>query len=167
MVRVCRARTLERSGHVVVGYVGWGAKLHPTRLTPNEQYTHMSLWSLLSAPLLIGCDLDRLDDFTISLLCNDEVLELDQDALGKPARQLWVSGRQQAWVKELADGSHAIGIFNLSQDAQPVTVTWRDLGLTGPSKVRDLWRQTDEVPNATGLTAAVARHGVKLVRVWQ
>jgi alpha-galactosidase len=56
---------------LVVGQVGWGPKLHPTKLTPDEQYTHISLWCLLSAPLLIGCDLERLDDFTLSLLTND------------------------------------------------------------------------------------------------
>ncbi len=69
---------------LIVGQVGWG-NLHPTRLTPDEQYTHISLWCLLSAPLLIGCDMEKFDDFTLNLLSNDEVLALDQDALGKEA----------------------------------------------------------------------------------
>ena len=69
---------------LVVGWVGWGPALHPTHLTPNEQYTHISLWSLLSSPLLIGCDLTRLDEFTLNLLTNDEVLEVNQDPLGHP-----------------------------------------------------------------------------------
>lgn len=73
---------------LVVGYVSVGASIHPTRLTPDEQYTHISLWCLLSAPLLIGCDLDRLDDFTLGLLTNDEVLAIDQDSLGQQARQV-------------------------------------------------------------------------------
>ena len=59
---------------LVVGWVGWGSNLHPTHLTPNEQYSHVSLWCLLSAPLLLGCDLAKLDDFTLNLLTNDEVL---------------------------------------------------------------------------------------------
>lgn len=67
---------------LVVGYVGWSTNLQPTRLTPNEQYTHISLWCLLCSPLLIGCDLTKLDDFTLSLLSNDEVLEVNQDPLG-------------------------------------------------------------------------------------
>jgi len=66
---------------LVVGWVGWGPNLHPTRLTPDEQYTHISLWALLSAPLLIGCDLTRLDDFTLNLLTNDEVLGQDATEL--------------------------------------------------------------------------------------
>ena len=74
---------------LVVGMVGWG-DLHPTGLTPNEQYTHISLWCLLAAPLLIGCDMAQLDDFTLGLLTNDEVLEVNQDPLGKQAAS-WFS----------------------------------------------------------------------------
>ena len=70
---------------LVVGWVSVGSALHHTRLTPDEQYTHISLWCLLSAPLLIGCEMDQLDSFTLNLLTNDEVLAVDQDALGKSA----------------------------------------------------------------------------------
>ena len=70
---------------LVVGKVGWGPHLHPTKLTPNEQYTHITLWSLLSSPLLIGCDMTQLDDFTRGLLTNDEVIDVNQDPLGRPA----------------------------------------------------------------------------------
>src|SRR5205814_3151410 len=70
---------------LVVGKVGWGPNIHPTRLTPNEQLTHISLWCLQSAPLLLGCDLSQLDSFTRALMTNDEVLDVNQDPLGKPA----------------------------------------------------------------------------------
>ena len=71
---------------LVVGWVSVGSAIHPTRLTPDEQYTHISLWCLLSAPLLIGCEMDKLDAFTLNLLTNDEVLAVDQDALGQAGR---------------------------------------------------------------------------------
>jgi alpha-galactosidase len=70
---------------LVVGYVSVGAAIHPSRLTPDEQYTHISLWCLLSAPLLIGCEMDKMDAFTLNLLTNDEVLAVDQDSLGRQA----------------------------------------------------------------------------------
>ena len=70
---------------LVVGMVGWSANLHPSKLTHNEQVTHITLWSLLSSPLLIGCDMARLDQFTSDLLMNDEVIAINQDPLGKPA----------------------------------------------------------------------------------
>jgi hypothetical protein len=81
---------------LVVGQVGWG-NLHPTNLTPNEQYTHISLWCLLCAPLLIGCDMSQLDDFTLNLLTNDEVLEVNQDPLGNRPRVAQVN--TEVWAK--------------------------------------------------------------------
>ncbi len=146
--------------------VGSGKNIRPSRLTPNEQYTHISLWCLLSAPLLIGCPLEKADDFTLSLLTNDEVLALNQDELGSPAAQLVVDGRKQVYVKPLANGSRAIGFFNLAQEPQEISVTWAQLGLTGRQNVRDLWRQKDLGQADQKLTATVGRHGVVLVRVW-
>src|SRR5438874_1412569 len=115
---------------LIVGYVGWGANLHPTRLTPDEQYTHISLWCLLSAPLLIGCDMTRLDDFTLSLLTNDRVLAVNQDPLGKQAAQISNKNYSQVWAKEVEDGV-AVGLFNLDDDPQEVSVKWSDLGING------------------------------------
>jgi alpha-galactosidase len=146
--------------------VGSGKNVRPSRLTPNEQYTHISLWCLLSSPLLIGCPLEKADDFTLSLLTNDEVLALDQDELGAQAAQVIVDGRKQVYVKELADGSHAIGLFNLAQEPQQVSATWSQLKLSAPKRVHDLWRQKDVPVDARQITAIVPRHGVVLVRVW-
>jgi alpha-galactosidase len=146
--------------------VGSGKNIRPSRLTPNEQYTHFSLWCLLSAPLLIGCPLEKADDFTISLFTNDEVLALDQDELGLGAAQVVVDGRKQVYVKQLADGSRAIGLFNQMQEPQEISVTWAQLGLNGPQNVRDLWRQKDLGVEKEKFSATVGRHGVVLVRVW-
>src|ERR1019366_2667334 len=128
---------------LIVGQVGWGENLHHTRLTPDEQYTHISLWCLLSAPLLIGCDISKLDAFTLNLLSNDEVLAVNQDALGKEAKQAVATASYQIWIKELEDGSHAVGLFNLSDTYETIEVNWKDLGLNkaAAKKVHDLWRQ--------------------------
>lgn len=150
---------------LVVGHVGWGNP-HPTKLSPDEQYTHISLWSLLASPLLIGCDLEKLDDFTLSLLSNDEVLEVDQDPLGKQATRVSSSGSLDVYAKPLEDGSVAVGLFNRGPVESTVSVKWSDLGLKNPARVRDLWRQKDLGPFATGFQAPVARHGVVLIRVF-
>lgn len=150
---------------LVVGRVGWGPNLHPTRLTPNEQYTHISLWSLLASPLLLGCDLERLDEFTLSLLTNDEVLEVNQDPLGKQARRVQVEGRTEVWSKFLEDGSRAVGLFNRGEQETTVTANWADLGIRGPQTVRDLWRQQDLGSFDGQFSASIPRHGVVLVRV--
>ena len=107
---------------LVVGWVGWGPALHPTHLTPNEQYTHISLWSLLASPLLIGCDLTKLDDFTLNLLTNDEVLDVNQDPLGMQAHRVFKRDDVEVWARPLEDGSLAVGLFNLGEDEAPVTV---------------------------------------------
>jgi len=151
---------------LVVGQVGWGPKLHRTKLTPDEQYTHISLWCLLSAPLLIGCDLEKLDDFTLSLLTNDEVLALDQDSLARQAVCISTNGDLRVYAKGLEDGSKAVGLFNLSANTAPVTVMWSDLRLSGKQTVRDLWRQEDVGVFADKFEAPVAPHGVVLVRIF-
>jgi alpha-galactosidase len=145
--------------------VGWGAP-HPTRLTPDEQYTHISLWCLLGSPLLIGCDLERLDPFTISLLTNDEVLAVDQDPLCAHANQVSRSGDLRVYAKPLEDGSWAVGLINLGASAETVTAIWSDIGVSGPRRVRDLWRQMDLGVFEGGFGRTVPSHGVVLVRVF-
>jgi alpha-galactosidase len=134
-------------------------------LTPNEQYTHISLWCLLSAPLLIGCDMTQLDDFTLSLLSNDEVLEVDQDALGRQASRVAQNGNLEVWAKDMADGSKAVGLFNRGEASARVTVNWSEVGITGKHAVRDLWRQKDLGKFAEKFSADVPRHGVVLVKI--
>jgi alpha-galactosidase len=151
---------------LVVGKVGWGPKLHPTRLSPSEQYTHITLWSLLCAPLLIGCDMTQLDDFTLSLLTNDEVIEVNQDPLGRAAGRVAQNGQTEVWAKQMADGSYAVGLFNRGPVETEVAVDWSTLGLSGSHKVRDLWRQQDLGKFAAKYKVSVRRHGAALVRVW-
>lgn len=151
---------------LVVGKVGWGPSLHPSRLTPSEQYTHISLWALACSPLLIGCDMTQLDPFTLGLLTNDEVLEVNQDPLGNAAKRLVKRGTSEVWAKKMADGSLAVGLFNRGDEETQVSVNWSDLGLTGSHKVRDLWRQKNLGKKAAGFETAVRRHGAVLIRVW-
>jgi alpha-galactosidase len=152
---------------LVVGYVdvGRGVNLHPTRLTPDEQYTHISLWCLLCSPLLIGCDMTKLDDFTLGLLSNDEVLEVSQDPLGRQASRVVQQGELEIWAKDMSDGSKAVGIFNRSDAASDFAAKWSDLGLKGEQNVRDLWRQSDLGKFSDQFQTTIPRHGVVLVRI--
>jgi alpha-galactosidase len=149
---------------LVVGWVGWGQP-HPTRLTPDEQYTHVSIWCLLSAPLLLGCDLQKLDPFTFGLLSNDEVLALDQDALGKQATCVAVEGPVFVYAKDLEDGSKAVGLFNTDMTNATAIARWSNLNLHGARLVRDLWRQRDLGRFSGQFEADVPSHGVVLVRL--
>ena len=126
---------------LVVGWVGWGPNLHYTGLTPNEQYTHITLWSMLAAPLLIGCDLSQLDPFTLSLLTNDEVLDVNQDPLGKQAVQVQANPEYQVWKKDMSDSTVAVGVFNLTEKPLYIHVSMEYLQLEGTWYLRDLWSQ--------------------------
>jgi len=150
---------------LVVGRVGWGPSLHNTRLTPDEQYTHISLWCLLSAPLLIGCDMSQLDAFTLNLLTNSEVLAVDQDILAKPAQKVLDSAQIQVWVKDLEDGSKALGIFNLSGQGQKPTLVFSSLKLPPRVLLRDLWRQMDLGSFASSFSRPIPPHGVLLLKL--
>ena len=164
---------------LVVGRVGWGPQLHSTRLTPDEQYTHISLWCLLSSPLLIGCDMSRLDEFTLNLLTNDEVLAINQDPLGRQASCLSNESGKQIWVKDLEDGSKAVGLFYADEGrhepaeyfgwtrkkAAKMVLKGSDIGIRKKFRVRDLWRQKDLGSFDQTFTVKVPYHGVVLVRI--
>ncbi len=151
--------------NVLIGQILWRGKLVPTPLTHNEQYTWVTLWSLLDAPLVFGGDMTRLDDFTLSLLTNDEVIEVNQDPLGRQATPVYKSGKVEVWAKGMEDGSKAVGLFNRGEDEREVVARWSDLGITGPQIVRDLWRQKD-VGRADGeFRANLGRHGAALFRL--
>ena len=151
---------------LVVGKLGWGDHPRPTHLTGNEQITHISLWSMLAAPLIIGCDLTQLDQFTADLLMNPEVIAVDQDPLGVAAVQTYSDGDVQVWARPLADGGFAVGLFNVGAERKSVKTVWeRDLKATGRMKIRDLWRRRSAGNSATSYSAAVPAHGALLLKV--
>lgn len=145
---------------------GWDNKpLKPTRLTPDEQYSHISLWCLWSAPLIIGAPIDKLDEFTLSLLANDEVLEVNQDPLGQQAKELETE-QGAILVKDMEDGSKAVGLFNPEEDKPvKVEVNWKDIGVEGKQIVRDLWRHRDIGTYSEKFSAIVPSHGVILIKI--
>ena len=153
--------------YLLIGYLSnWKGATVPTPLTPNEQYAHVSLWCLLAAPLILSGDITRLDDFTLGLLTNDEVIDVDQDPLGRPGRRVAKNGSLEVWSRPMEDGSLAVGLFNRGEGLKAVEANWQDLGLRGPQRVRDLWRQRDVGVTDGKFEAAVGRHGVVLVRMW-
>lgn len=153
--------------YLLIGYLSnWEGGTAPSPLTPNEQYTQISLWCLQAAPLIFSGDITRLDDFTLSLLTNDEVIEVDQDPLGKPGSRIIKNGDLEIWMKKMEDGSSAIGLFNRGDKETKMTVSWSDLGISGKQKARDLWRQKDLGTYKEKFSSRVGRHGVVMIRVW-
>jgi alpha-galactosidase len=165
-------RQYVRPGHwndpdmLVVGAVGWGEP-HPSRLTPDEQYTHISLWCLLAAPLLLGCDfLQTRDAFTLSLLKNREVIAVNQDRLGDMGLRLETKNPEGIEIvkKEMSEGSAVVGLFNRAEEPQLATLDLADIGRSGTHRIRDLWRQQDLGQIDAQFHAEVPAHGVILIR---
>ncbi len=155
--------------YILIGWVG-SARGHgigtQTTLTGNEQYSYMSMWALMAAPLFFSVDMAKLDEFTLNVLCNAEVIDVNQDPLGKQARPLVMDDETLIMAKPLRDGSLAVGLFNLWELPREITVTWEQLGIQGKQRVRDVWRQRD-LSDADGrYSASIGRHGVSFVRLW-
>jgi len=151
--------------------IGWVGDAHgmgvgkETTLTPNEQYSYMSLWSLMAAPLIFSGDMAKLDAFTLNVLCNAEVIAVDQDPLGKQGRIIRQSRGDFVLSKELEDGSRAVGIFNLGERPATLSVTWAELGLSGKQQARDLWRQKDLGTCSGRFESEVPRHGAMMIKL--
>ncbi len=144
---------------LIVGKVGWSSNLRDSRLTPDEQYTHITLWTLLASNMLIGCDIAQMDDFTIGLLCNHEVNLVNQDILGKQADRISKEGDIEVWGRPLSDGSMAIGFFNVGSEDLQIDI--KKFVPTGT--VRDLWRQKDLT--ADEFKCTIPTHGCKYIKV--
>jgi alpha-galactosidase len=136
----------------------------PSPLTASEQYFQVTLWSILSQPLLLSCNIPTMDEFDLNLVKNSEVLAVNQDPLVKQGYRVEnKEGSYEIWAKDLADGSKAVAFFNISDVEQNITITAEKLGKSG--KVRDLWRQKDIGKLKTDLTVTVNPHGTGFFKI--
>ena len=133
--------------------------------SPSEHYTCMTLWSMMSAPLIFSGEIITLDDFTKNILCNAEVIDVNQDRLGKPGYSIYKRDFIEIWKKELSDGHTAIAIFNRRPLTSKVNVDWKELGYDGTYQLRDLWRQKDLGTTAKVASFDIPRHGCVMLKV--
>jgi alpha-galactosidase len=134
-------------------------------MTETEYRTHMSLWSLLAAPLLAGNDLRSVTPEVLGILTNKDVIAIDQDPLGKQANRVSKEGDLEVWARPLAGGSEAVGLFNRGEKPAKVTARNSDLKLTGAFAIRDVWANAERGKFAAEFSAEVPPHGVVLLRL--
>ena len=154
---------------VPIGHIALRSKLggdpHWTHFTRHEQLTLMSLWALAPSPLMLGMNLPDNDDWTTALLTSPEFLAVNQDPLGQPAQRIFLRGlAAEVWTRELADGAHAIGLFNRTGQSATVELNWNDLGFKSAPKVRDLWLRKD-LAKSKMFSDEIPAHGCVLLRV--
>jgi alpha-galactosidase len=136
-------------------------------MTDIEYRSHFSLWCLMAAPLMAGNDLEHMTDATKAILMNKEIIAVDQDPAGIQAQRVKKNGGLEIWVKQLADGSRAVGLLNRTGSESEIGVHWTDLGYPEnvSASVRDLWAHRDEGVHKGGYTPKVASHGTVVIRV--
>lgn len=156
---------------LVVGMYGSG-NVGRGGCTDAEYRAHFSLWCLLAAPLMIGCDVRSMTDATRAILGNREAIAVNQDPLGRQGVRLGATHHAlqpaEVWAKPLADGSHAVGLFNLSDaDSRLIQVSWEALGLApgAACTVRDLWAGEDAGRHTIAYETRVDSHDVALLRI--
>jgi alpha-galactosidase len=134
-------------------------------MTLEEYRTQLSLWSILAAPLILGNDVRHMSAEIRELLLNAEVIAIDQDTLGQQGHRVVQRELVEVWVKPLASGALAVGLFNRSDGTKSIGIRWPELGLNGPQAVRDLWRRSDVGTLADRYDSDVPPHGSVLLRV--
>lgn len=172
--------------YITIGWVGSSDRNkqgRKTGLTTNEQYAYMSMWSLMASPLFFSGDMNKLDAFTLNVLCNNEVIAVNQDALGQQARIVRNDSTGMVMTKHLSDGSIAVGLFNFpgskhnpadyfiwdenAVGSRNITLSSTELGLKGRFRVRDLWTQKDFGTSNKKCTINVPYHSAVLLKISQ
>jgi alpha-galactosidase len=131
-------------------------------LSKDEKRSAVTLWAMANAPMYLGGDLTRIDDFGKRLMTNDEVLAVDQS--GKPATQV-LGGDHQVWVSDLGHGDYYVALFNMNATPAVVELPWSELGLDGARRVRDLWTHTELGNSGHSFSTRLEGHGVRLLRI--
>ena len=154
--------------YIQIGWIGNANKMGIPELTPmpaNMQYAYMSLWCLLAAPLIYSGDMSKLDEFTLNILCNPEVIAVNQDPLGECAQVIKHGNDCFIMVKNLADGSKSVGLFNRGKSPADVVADWGELQISGKHTLRDLWRQKELGVYHQKFSASVPAQGVVMVKI--
>jgi alpha-galactosidase len=107
----------------------------------------------------------RLDPFTLNVLCNPEVIEVDQDPLGECGKVIKLTDEQFLMVKNLYDGSKAVGLFNRGKTPASITVDFTKISLKGKLLIRDLWRQKNLGHFKELITLQVPGQGVVMLKL--
>ncbi len=136
-------------------------------MTDLEYRSHFSLWALLSAPLLHGSDPLTMKPATKQILMNEEIIAIDQDALGSPAQRVKNDAQTEIWVKKIQNNALALGLFNRSAQHVDMTVTWADFNVSPETQmnVRDLWAKADLGPSSDRITRPVQSHELVVLKL--
>jgi alpha-galactosidase len=134
--------------------------------TIEEYKSHMSLWCLMTAPLLAGNDIRNMNKDIKEILLNREIIAVNQDPLGKQAKRIRDDGDSEVFAKPLEDGSWAVGLLNRNDsENKKIRITWNELGISGKWNVRDLWEHKEIGRFSDQFEIEVKPHQCVMIRI--
>ena len=146
-----------------IGMIQMGSS--KTRFTRDEQITLMSLWSIARSPLMIGADLTKLDDFTLSLVTNPEVIGVNQRSANN--RELFRRDGLCGWIADVPGSKDRyLALFNTANAGpQAVSVALGEMCLGERARARDLWARRDLGRVEGKFAPTLPAHGAGLYRI--
>jgi len=135
-------------------------------MTANENRAHFSLWCLVKSPLLIGCDVTKMSNDTLTILTNAEVIAINQDSLGKQGKKVASSGLSEVWAGPV-NGGVAVVLLNRATTTATIQASWSEIGIQAgkAATVRDLWEHKDLGSFTNSFSASVQGHSVVMVKI--
>lgn len=136
--------------------------------TATEYRSHMSLWCIMAAPIIMGNDIRNMNQATKDILLNKEVIAVNQDSAGIQGRRIKSTNGLEVWSKPLGSNNSnvkAVALFNRNGSAADITVNFSDIGLSGEVYVRDLWAKADRGAFTGSYTMTVGSHETAMLKI--
>jgi len=135
--------------------------------TDVEYRSHFSLWCLMAAPLIIGCDIRNMNEVTTATLTNKNLIAVNQDILGIQGRRVRSERGLDVWVKPLSGVSWAVGLYNRTCVPRDITVSWEELNLPAEmnGSVKDLWADKELGVFKESFTIRVESHACEVIKI--
>lgn len=152
---------------MVIGFRG-NSKVYGEGLTPTEEEAHFGLWCIMSSPLLIGCDLEKMPKSSLQLLKNEELIGINQDPLGLQAYVVQHENDSYVLVKDIEQKRgkvRAVALYNPSDQPCSFFVPFETLELGGKVSVRDLTKQQDLGSFTGTLVQEIPAHSAMILRL--
>lgn len=139
-----------------------------TKFTDDEQITMMTLWCIMRSPLMMGGDMIYNDRFTLSLLINEDLLEmLAQSRCAHQVYKRTENGCERiVWTAFRKDGGHYLAVFNTSNDSADINVSFSECEIEGNFSIYDIWEHKN-IGEATEITVNIPSHGAKVYRLYK
>ncbi len=146
------------------GERGDGARM--SRFTPEEYQTLMSLWTIYRSPLMLGMDLTQMDDYTYSVITNEDALDINQNSINNKEHR-FERDKYTIWTATSSDKSeYYVAMFNLTDKTMEMGIDLSEIGYKSASAVKDIWTGEKTVPQGTTISHQVLPHHVKYMIVY-